>query len=58
MIKNIKINRKKIVIAGILIVLIALLIIPIIVIMILFVDGLKENAIDKRLWNMKVKKSA
>lgn len=48
MIKNIKINRKKIVIAGILIVLIALLIIPITVIMILFVDGLKENAIDKK----------
>ena len=48
MIQFLKINKKKIIIAGILIVLIALLIIPITIFIIFFVDGLKENAIDKK----------
>lgn len=48
MIKIIKTNKKKIIIACILIIAIPLLIISITLFIIFFIDGLQENAIDKK----------
>lgn len=48
MIKNVKINKKRIFIVGIIMITIVLLIIPITIFIIFLVDGFKENSTDKK----------